>query len=167
MTKLHKTVREPFTYPIYRLSAVWDQDGYPNNSSSSDVIFREELLPGQLITQARKFWTSCMNHKQLRELHPILKSLEMKFLGYDSWALLWFSHVTFVDGRTDEELLQSFREFVHEKLPFQRNSDLDAETRRLHGLETYCLMGADDEWRWKGPCHCEHCVKLGRTIITH
>jgi hypothetical protein len=34
-------------------------------------------------------------------------------------------------------------------------------------LPYYCLMGAEDHWRWNNPCRCDDCKKLGVTRIDH
>jgi hypothetical protein len=92
------------------------------------------------------------------------------YLGDDEWCLTWFSHYTFDTGQTDEEVLESFRNFVYR---YENN------IKRTQSS----LMGAEDRWRWKGlhypdgenaaaietdpPCRCEFCKRDGIIRIGH
>ena len=95
--------------------------------------------------------------------NPKLESLEVFLLPrYETWCGGWFSHWTFDDGRSDEEYLQSFADFVN----------------RMERVDDYCLMGAEDRWRWHGmaddeetrtdpPCRCKYCREKGIVSIDH
>ena len=147
-------------YPIFRIQAVFDQDGYENNSSSSNRMYREMPSSEQSMKDAIEWWNDLINNKNhgdkipVIEKHPKLKFFELKLIEYETWCLKWFNHYTYVDGRTDDEVIASFHRFIQRKLP-------------LHYKSEYCLMGAEDEWRLKPPCHCEHCTKSGITYIDH
>lgn len=97
-------------------------------------------------------------------INPQQCEISVKFLRYETWCLEWFNHWTVDDSRSDEEYLASFTRFVMrmERLP-------EGE---------YCLMGAEDRWRWRGttddgkgktnpPCRCEGCKKAGVVRINH
>ena len=99
--------------------------------------------------------------------NPQLESIEVSLLRYETWCPTWFSHWTFDDGRSDEEYLRSFGDFVN----------------RMERVDDYCLMGAEDRWRWHGvaddgettdpnkytkpPCRCKHCKAKGIVRIDH
>ena len=94
--------------------------------------------------------------------NPRLESTDISLLRYETWCLDWFSHWTFDDGRTDEEYLCSFEDFVN----------------RMERIDNYCLMGAEDRWRWHGmkddeethtdpPCRCKYCKTKGIVRVDH
>lgn len=97
------------------------------------------------------------------------------YLRSESWCMGWFTHWTHRAGMTGQEAICSFERFV------RRMEDLNRrEGRRVDGLwhEPYCLMGAEDRYRWSGerdaernpttpPCDCEHCVKADIYRIDH
>lgn len=99
--------------------------------------------------------------------HPKLESIEVSLLRYETWCISWFSHWTFDDGRSNAEYVKSFARFV----------------ARMERVEDYCLMGAEDVWRWHGvandgettdpnkytdpPCRCINCKNKGIVRIDH
>lgn len=89
---------------------------------------------------------------------------EIAPVRHDTWVLLWFNHWTFDIGQSDEDALKSFREYV-ERQKLLCLTDGDYEFNRL--------MGAADEYRWRGanhgaaPCRCGDCKNLGRITIDH
>ena len=157
-------------YPIYQIGAKWDQDNFKGNGTSYSRMYRDD--PGDMAyIDAVNWWVNMLitpkrDGVSLIERHPKLISLHCEFVGYEAWCLGWFSHYTYNTHLTDEELLASFDQFVWEKSPLQRNLDLPSEYRDPN-IGTYCLMGAEDRWRWEGPCHCEHCKAQGVTRIDH
>ena len=149
------------TYPIYKFHARWNQDDFEGNSNGSNIMYRDEPSPLQLARDLTKWWRQILTRKgmgsdktPLVEKNPKLLELGIEFYEYESWCISWFNHYTFNIELTDEEIKRSFHAFVQRKLPD-------------HNREKYCLMGADDTWRWSEPCRCKHCVKLGKVTINH
>ena len=150
-------------YPIYRVETRLKYDGVDKESTSSDRIYPTEPTAGQLLTDVKEWWNSFLNSERIGEnktpiaqRYPILLELKISFIGYETWCLRWFSHCTYVNGRSDEELKQSFAKYVTRRFPYHNREEMG-----------YCLMGAEDYWRWKEPCHCEDCQKHGITLIIH
>ena len=146
-------------YPIFRVEAHFYYDGCSHDYVGSDRMYREMPSAEQSIKDLDEWWQGFINKeliggKPIGQRHPILQHLRLCLISYETWCLSWFSHYTYIDGRSDDELLQSFYRFRARKL-------------FLHYKEEYCLMGAEDIWRIKHPCHCEHCQILGITHIGH
>jgi len=197
-------------YPVYRLSATWTQDGknekdkYPEsrmykdmpegkirNSSGSTRMFKEPPSDEELADWKVKFEDAIRTDDSRKEDGKRHKNLtdytsEIECKGEDSWCLTWFSHYTFDTGQSDEDVLKSFQDFVDEKISL--NSE-NGHWNNEHNLNIdykkhpyYCLMGAEDRWRWSGskddakniedntteaPCRCVHCKKQGVIRINH
>lgn len=156
-------------YPIYNISVRWNQDDYQGNCSGYKKMYKDDPGLIQVTKEALDWWNEYIKKephtkgdKKLIDKHPQLLSIEVKFIGCETWCILWFSHYTYNTELTDEELLRSFQKFVDRKLPLQENLE-----HNVPNSETYCLMGAEDNWRWKGPCRCEHCQKAGIVSIDH
>ena len=63
--------------------------------------------------------------------------------------------------------MQSFQDFVMRKeIQNEENWHYNNEPNTNNPNVYYCLMGAEDRWRWE-VCHCEHCEKNEWTIINH
>jgi len=86
--------------------------------------------------------------------------------------LEWFSHITYNTFDSDEEIEESFQNFVYRKIQLNHeNGHFDDNFPNWIGTEYskkpfYCFMGANERWRWK-ICKCDHCKKNGTTIISH
>ncbi len=148
-------------YPIFRFEAHLKYDGVDSDYCGSSRMYQETPSPEQLIKDMNEWWLGFLNKEPLGDnktpiiqKHPILYHLRVKVIEYEAWCIRWFSHYTYVDGRSDDELLQSFYRFRSRKLA-------------PHFKEEYCLMGAEDIWRIVSPCHCKECKKLGITHISH
>ena len=173
------------TYPIYSVKIRWTQDVRPDYEPSkwqiedlpegrihNGTAFSQMYKEGQDIETLRhkienEWIPKYFNPKTEESRYPITnpKNIEItiKFVRHETWCLEWFCHFTFDDGRSDKEYLASFERFV----------------RRMQKLDEkeYCLMGADDRWRWKGliddgketppPCRCAGCKKAGVVRINH
>lgn len=161
-------------YPIYQFSATWNQDGFKNKSTSFSRMYKCD--PG--ISGARQDaieWfermvdsKECFDGTMLKDKNPQLISLQVKLIGNESWCLTWFSHYTHNIHLSDSELLASFDEFVGEKMLLNVHNGHHATDMVMDNKAPYyCLMGADDRWRWKGPCRCDKCVEYGVTRIDH
>ena len=165
------------TYPIYSFSAKWSEKGdtekykdYPNwtvglpegriwNSSDFTKMFKEDQSQESLDAYLKDWWDKYILLDKNKDNELELLYLKVEFKERESWNLTWFSHETFDIGQTDEEVLDSFEQFVS-----RRNSDQ--------------LMGAEDRWLWSGapdkdgnatpaPCRCEHCKAQGLIRINH
>ncbi|MCK4259664.1 MAG: hypothetical protein KAX49_11840 [Halanaerobiales bacterium] len=176
-------------YPIYQVTVNYTED---INDENREYIFKDKILSNNrakgvisslvmhetekdiefLKQEAKeKYWINFLKthergnpNGRMPVDNPKLESIEVKLLRYETWCLTWFSHWTFDDGRSDEEYLESFNSFVY-------------RMQRLPEGE-YCLMGAEDRWRWKGmaddsktkteaPCRCKFCNAKGIIRIDH
>ncbi len=169
-------------YPIYRFDYKWSQDGEQDskrswqhdglplgriwNSTSVTKIYNKKLISGFLEHESAKFWNN-IKHKYPNPLDCVITAV---FKEYETWCLQWFSHYTFDVGQTDGQILESFEKFVHRKLLLN-----EREGQWINGYwrEPYCLMGAEDRWRWRSsddgrpPCRCEGCKRNGIVRIDH
>lgn len=185
-------------FPIYSFSAKWAQDGvqdpeYPNsfkdlpedriwNSTSFTKMFKTEQTEDDLEAFQNEWWEHsiksvdhydniALESKNISDL-----VLNHKFIEFEVWNLLWFEHMTFDIGKSNEEVLRSFEDFV------RRKEELNKHYRYKTGedRDKYCLMGAEDRWRWHGaepngerddhspaPCRCKYCKQFGVVKITH
>lgn len=189
MTKEHKIEGEQ-AYPIYYIAVKWTQDIMPDydtsdwqtkelpkgrmfNSTSFHRMYKEEQDIEALKYEIEHEWlpkhfdaksVEKYSLPHLPIINPQPHEISVKFLRYETWCLEWFCHWTFDDGRSDEEYLASFERFV----------------RRMEQLPEgeYCLMGAEDRWRWRGttddgrgetkpPCRCAGCKEAGVVRINH
>ena len=179
--KEHK-IEDEQAYPIYSVEIRWTQDirfdyepadwqikdlpkGRIHNSTTFSQMYKEEQ---DIETLKQKIETESVPKILAKKEHdlPIVNPSDVKidvdFVRYETWCLEWFCHWTYDDGRSDEEYLQSFTNFVN----------------RMERVEEYCLMGAEDRWRWKGttddgegetppPCRCAGCRKAGVVRVNH
>jgi len=105
----------------------------------------------------------------IRSLNLEIIDAGWKFLREETWCCGWFQHYTYNTHLSDEELLESFREYVERQRPYICGSDepYDCYLERVPKDRRVCLMGAEDHWRWKEPCRCEHCRERGVVMIDH
>jgi len=167
-------------FPIYKFSAKWVQDGkqdpkYPNhhkglpkgrifNSTAFSKMYKEEKTSNELYKIITDWWDK-YSGKSEKIKNPDKCVLTAILSEHETWCIGWFSHHTFDIGQTDEEALLSFTYFVDRKV--------------MLGEDKYCLMGAEDRWRWHGvldekteekteaPCRCDGCKKNGVIRICH
>lgn len=159
-------------YPIYFFSASWTQDEKipgerTKNMTSSHGMFRQEI--DDPLEEAFKWWDK-MDKTKFINIDDL--TIDGQFERYDTWCLTWFSHFTFDIGQSDAEVLHSFQEYVDEKLDLNRKNG-----KLVNGYwqEPFCLMGAEDRWRWCGaepdgskpPCRCKFCKEQGVIRIGH
>lgn len=146
------------TYPIYRF---WLKFTDPDHNVEGKIMFKHPLT-GQEGDQAlqefidRNLDAERTHGYTLRSLNLPIIGEGWEFVGEDTWLCQWFNHYTFNTHLTDQELLQSFTEFVAR----HRGKD-------YKDLDYICLMGAEDRYRWKGPCRCAHCQERGIVMIDH
>jgi len=144
------------------------------NSTCFSRMYKEEKTQGWLDNSVMEWWDKfCANEKNAA-LNLKLLSLKVEFFEFETWNLTWFQHETFDVGQTDEEALKSFAKFV------SRKKSLNEKQQEIDGKDVYCLMGAEDRWRWHGamlnkrssdyskaPCRCKLCKKQGLIRIDH
>jgi hypothetical protein len=176
-------------FPIYYVSVYWSEKigdltdlpphriaGLPEgrcwNSTGWTTMFREvrdlEEIEAEFL---RDWWPKCA------EKHPEPADVDIlvRFVRWEVWCESWFSHWTFDGGMDDAAVLASFGRYVN-------RVECALERERYDGVErpTYCLMGAEDRWRWHGcvdgnprseqtdpPCRCPECKKQGIVRIDH
>lgn len=182
---------EEATYPIYRISARWEQDGehddgYPkwseglpegriwNSTGGMDRMFREDQDLDELRRWAVEEWWVGYVENKLADKNVGEPEITVEFSHRETWCLSWFEHWTFDVGQTDAEALDSFQCYVDRYAHMQDFYPGDPP----EGYQ--CLMGAEDRWRWTGaapdgasdtrsepPCRCEHCKAQGKIRIGH
>ena len=196
-------MQQEYRYPIYRIT-LWytvehptkyhDRYGHtlrpaePTESLVFDKMYPHHPSRESLAADVARFWLLNLTAQRgslpsLADQGAKLLGYEIEFRGYEAWCSEWFGHYTLNTHLSDQELLQSFANFVARKRQADWNlqhlsltsEDKDEPTEmlylgqpvRLYPTEYYCLMGAEDRWRWKGPCRCEHCQRLGIVRINH
>jgi len=176
-------------YPIWRVSAQWIQDGkhiskrdedLPEdkfyNSTGFSQMYKEYITKEQVEKDNHEWWKHYSTTK-LKGKNPSDLVLTVEFERYEVWCLTWFCHHTFDTGQTDQEVLDSFEKFVRRMEDTNiNNGHWRNEKSDYSSLPYYCLMGAEDRWRWYGgdyenktdaPCRCDGCKKLGLIRINH
>lgn len=160
-------------YPIYRFwIAFTDRD----HNVSSSQMFKKHLNQEKAEQALRKFIESNLDAKrQGQNGEYTMRSLDLEVVGTGwkfereaTWCCQWFNHYTFNTSLTDEDILQSFEKYVrrHASNQVRTGEGIDEHRDRV-GDDYVCLMGAEDRWRWKGPCRCEHCQKRSIVMIDH
>ena len=175
-------------YAIYNISAKWTHDfvlpefSKNGDGTSFNIMLKEDPGISGANQKAMNWWEKRIKepHRNypknevfptMEEANVQLLELRAKFVRKETWCGTWFSHYTFNIHLSDDELLVSFASFIDRMMPFEKNLEqwhspnLDKETKAK--LETYCLMGAQDNWRWKGPCRCKDCIAQGVVRIDH
>lgn len=155
-------------FPIYVFSLRWNQIGYNNNGIEIRKMYLEEPNEDQLAKDLIRF------KKTQEEKDKFLDwiSFNYTYVEHETWMLEWFSHITYNTFDSDEEIEESFQNFIDRKIELNHeNGHFDDNFPNWIGTEYskkpfYCFMGANERWRWK-ICKCDHCKKNGTTIISH
>jgi hypothetical protein len=152
-------------FSIYSFHLSWDQEGldYRNGTSWTRMYKVEPLefelknkLCSQLKMQQAKYKVKFTNIKM---------SYERK--EKDTWCLSWFAHETFNKFKNDDDILESFENFVSRKISENIKNGHSREDRNDNSENPYyCLMGAQDSWRWE-ICKCDVCKNSNKIIIKH
>ena len=140
------SIMQEIKFQIYKFYATWDQDNFENNGTGYSIMYKENPTVEQLENELQEFKLGILS----RHNGVIFKNAEYEFVEDESWCCNWFNHYTYNQFETDSEVRNSFREFV----------------RRKELIKDYCLMGADESYRWK-ICRCENCKRLGKITIDH
>ena len=148
-------------YPIYEFRVRFEN---PDHNIAVQKMYRARLAPTEAEAELKNIKRLSLDSKRqgregeyrIRDLGLEITEESWCFIREDTWLCIWFSHSTLNTHLTDDELLRSFEQYVcrHEGKSFEQD-------------DFVCLMGAEDRWRWKGPCRCEHCVAQGVVRIDH
>ncbi len=178
------------TYPIYQVSVRWSQDitnkdrdlpdwmteGLPKGKMLNSISWYEmpqrDVSFDALILEAKMDWWPTFKIKCAEKIKNTSDlKITVKFQRYETWCPNWFSHWTWDTGLEDNEILKSFQDYVY------RTQDLNRKEGKMKNgyfQEPYCLMGAEDYYRWKSqeeggqpPCRCSACKKRGIISIDH
>lgn len=172
-------------YPIYSFNIKFkckktvDND-WIDNGFNTKVMYKEPQSIDELERTISNYIMKM--ESKYYEVHPVI-DYSYKLDKYETWCLTWFSHYTFDVGQTDDEVLQSFEDYV------RRYEDMQGiyTDEVLKNSSYECLMGAEDRWRWcsrdrdefgkiidydsephyEVPCRCSVCTKAGIISIDH
>lgn len=171
-------------YPIYSFTLIVSREGWSTRGRSTmlpdslETVDLEHRLAEWADNNLDAEREDALHHdglpyKTLREAvdDGAMEVLETswEFLGYDTWCCQWFSHYSFATHLSDDELRDSFAEFVGRHRSHERrgSEEQDEYHARVEPANRVCLMGAEERWRWKGPCRCEHCEARGIVKFDH
>ena len=120
-------------YPIYIFRAKWSQDGKHDPESPYSLRYKglpegrvwnstvlqyymyktEQNIDKLKEEQLNIWWPNYIEKKKDTIINPRDIEISVEFFMYETWCAGWFSHYTFDDGRTNEQFIQSFRDFVY------------------------------------------------------
>ena len=141
-------------------------------------MYREEPRWSDLFLRIAEAWAYalfCETRSSFTgryERHPKPLLWGVRYEGRRHWCPGWFEHWTFDIGRSDEEVLLSFSDYVDAV-------ERENAGRTIDDPGYIVLMGAEDRWRWSGtkdgspdyrtdpPCRCIHCRAQGVVRIGH
>lgn len=183
-------------YPIYWVELKWSYDipddrpadrhtptdGLPegrmwNGTGWHTMPAEEGVSENELCGDAHDQMTNAFGGDKYKGTNPADLKVSIKFNQWETWCSGWFSHWTWDKHIfTDEQVLRSFERYVTRIEEHNRQ-----EGKMVDGYwqEPYCLMGAEDRYRWYGtatgdpnertdaPCRCPHCAKRGILTIGH
>jgi len=185
-------------YPIIKVRSRWSQDmtvedqemglglgwtkdlpeGRKWNGTEWFEMAKEPRRPGAIVNEVNGVWWA----KQLASEKYAGKNIgdlrvTATFLRWEVWSCTWFSHWTWDVGLSDSDVRESFRRYVNRT---ERANQDEGEMIAGVWQGKYCLMGAEDTYRWHGtadgsptgerteaPCRCEHCARRGVVTINH
>ncbi len=162
-------------YQVLQFNFIWREkqaDGQEiENGTCFDRMLKVEVDEAELPSTIDEWWQRYL--EGYLEKNPGRVILErtkstVKDKGRHAWCLSWFSHFTYNTGLDDGELIASFENYVREvERHNEAHGHYDAFINDADRDSYICLMGAEDRWRWEGPCRCEHCKKAGVVRIDH
>lgn len=153
-------------YPIWRITARWDNANYKNNGTSFAEMYRRNFTQATMDKRIKKWFERYVAKKYPNEnIEPI--ELKAEYMGTDTWVLMWFAHKTFNTFETVAEAEKSFANYV-DSMKLDPDSDpvYDTSMRIDKNGNKHCLMGAEDRFRWE-VCQKKCCKNKNHTIITH
>ncbi len=188
-------LEDEIPYPVVNISARWGQntdgkpykqgdcpddlpEGYQWKGTYWSELERKPRSPEELSVWAYEEWWPKYNlGLKEKEIGTNILDVEVtvEFRRWEVWCLNWFSHWTWDVGLSDSKVLESFQRFV-----FRTQEANLIEGKMDDGwTDKYCLMGAEDRYRWSGsaddgstnrtdpPCRCTHCKRRGVVTINH
>lgn len=149
-------------FPIYRFSARWDQVGFESNSTGDRKMYKTNPTQEELDADLALFKSS------IEKKDNVIRWIDCKveYVEDEVWVLRWFCHTSLNLFDNEEDAFESFQKFVDRKIRFNLDNGQWATDYRDYDKPYYCLMGAEDQWRWK-LCGCDKCKELGQTAIIH
>lgn len=147
-------------------------DGLPEGRMWNRTGFTHMPRENMTLEQAEQFAAEWWKGYEKKGGNPADLRINVSYMRSEVWCLTWFSHFTYDLGQSDEEVLNSFSEFVYRMQVNEPYREPCADSRSIG----YVLMGAEDRWRWSGdpkqersppPCRCEHCKAAGVIRIGH
>lgn len=161
--------------PFYVARRLTDRPERFSNSTEGGMMFAEALTPEQVTDEIKNA------QSRLLKSSPTAEDMETEVTirVWETWCLAWFNHWTWPKDRTDAELERSFQKYVGRHSRYQNTlsdallSGYGEEVNR--GEYLLCLMGAEEQWRWRGEngdtvrvvCRCAGCSKHGVVRINH
>lgn len=153
-------------------------EGRFRNHTCFDLMFQEERPIEEIKDEVMRDRYAGLIERELPH-EPSDPEVRIEFKGWETWCLQWFQHWTHDVGLSDADVLRSFENYVRrieEANDRERTYDESGFPK-----EPYCLMGAEDRWRWSGladgknpsgertppPCRCEFCKKHKVVRIAH
>lgn len=147
---------------------IWDSRQW--YEMPKEIVTSDELVA----TAFTELWSQIQRDDEDKNLGD--PQVEATFVRWETWCNVWFNHWTWDTGLDDLEVLNSFQNYVYRTQEANRR-----EGKTVDGFwqEPYCLMGAEDRYRWHGthtgdpsertdpPCRCSHCKKRGVITIGH
>lgn len=147
-----------------------------NSVTFSGRTYETEQTPEAIEKAASECWD---RYGKKGDHDPESATAKWSLVQRSEWACEWFSHRTPDKGQSDAEALESFRDYVRWALP--RSFEMRRDRKCSPEEPFICLMGAEDEWRWRGvkgdgdpngeesppPCRCEGCKKHGVIRVNH
>jgi hypothetical protein len=151
-------------YPVWVISARWDNKEYKNNGTSFTVSYRVNFSEATMHKKARRWFEKMVAKKFPGEkIEP--NELKVRFIEKAVWYGMWFHHRSLNLFPDEATARKSFQDYFWSLKQKRGDRDYDANFITPSGYE-YCVMGAQDYWRWKY-CGCKQCKRLGITIIKH
>ena len=149
-------------YPIWYVSVKWIEDGEQDleyskwyeglpegriyNSTGYYKMCKEDKTQSEIEQDAIEWFNKLKNNEEYCD-----KNVSDEQFTYEVWCLTRFCHHTFDTSQTDQEALDSFERFIRRMEDMnKRNGHYYNERNDFSLLPYYCLMGAEDRWRWYG-----------------
>jgi len=152
---------EDLKYPIWRITAKFDETAYENNSVSFTVSFKEKKTEQEIEEYAKEWWEKIAISEKNKDKGFVFKEFIITSLGEETWYLEWFCHTSLTRYDNEKDAFDSFARFLKRK-----RVDINYGGGSYPSDDSYMPMGGDDHWRWKY-CDCQVCKDEGITIISH
>lgn len=151
-------------YPVWRIHARWNNKEYQNNGTSFIITNRRNYSIDTMQRRAEKWFKKYIKDKYPNEkIEPIL--LEVEYFGKETWSGSWFSHISLNRFETEKEAFESFQRYMN-TLKQKDYSDPYSGMYITKSGQEYCVMGAEERYRWVY-CDCKICKRKGITLIKH